>query len=101
MALLCIAGKDDFPDAFKRLRAWIQRPSNLSYLIHRFHESEISKRFPEKALDFLSLVTKEQSLWAPRELNECLSAIVGAAPELENDPRFEQLTTYVRQHGEG
>lgn len=101
MGLLCIAARDSFPDAFRQLRAWLKRPANLSYLIHRFRQAELSKKFPEQALDFLALVTSDQSLWASRELNECLQEIVSAAPDLETDPRLERLTDYLRQHSQG
>lgn len=98
---LCVAAQDAFPEALALLRAWLQPPAHPDYLVHRLHEAGLCGRFPEHALDFLSLVIGDQTQWPPSDLGACLDAIRIAAPELEADPRFERLMAYLRQHGRG
>jgi hypothetical protein len=98
---LCVAAQDAFPEALALLRAWLQPPAHPDYLVHRLHEAALCGRFPEHALDFLSLVIGDQTQWPPSDLGACLDAIRIAAPELEADPRFERLMAYLRQHGRG
>jgi len=96
LGLLCIAAQDAFSDAFDRLRSWLQSPDYPDYLVHRLHEAGLCGRFPEQALDFLSLVIRDQTQCPPDDLGDCLDAIGIAAPELETDARFERLKTYLR-----
>ncbi|KAF0810073.1 hypothetical protein A167_01104 [Alcanivorax sp. S71-1-4] len=98
---LCIAAQDAFPEALALLRAWLQPPAHPNYLVHRLHEAGLCGKFPEQALDFLSLVIGDQTQWPPSDLGACLDAIRIAAPELEADPRFERLMAYLRRHGRG
>jgi hypothetical protein len=98
---LCVAAQDAFPESLTLLRAWLQPPAHPDYLVHRLHEAGLCGRFPEHALDFLSLVIGDQTQWPPSDLGACLDAIRIAAPELEADPRFERLMAYLRQHGRG
>ena len=98
---LCVAAQDAFPDALVLLRVWLQPPAHPDYLVHRLHESGLCGRFPGQSLDFLSLVIGDQTQWPPSDLGACLDAIRMAAPGLETDQRFEQLTAYLRQHGRG
>lgn len=98
---LCVAAQDAFPEALALLRAWLQPPAHPDYLVHRLHEAGLCGKFPEQALDFLSLVMGDQTQWPPSDLGACLDAIRIAAPELESDPRFERLMAYLRQHGRG
>jgi len=98
---LCVAAQDAFPEALALLRAWLQPPAYPDYLVHRLHEAGLCGRFPEQALDFLSLVIGDQTQWPPSDLGACLEAIESAKPELKTDPRFERLMAYLRQHGRG
>lgn len=98
---LCIAAQDAFPEALALLRAWLQPPDHSDYLAHRLHKAVLCGKFPEQALDFLSLVIGDQTQWLSRDLGACLDAIRTAAPQLEADPRFEQLMEYLRQYGRG
>lgn len=93
---LCVAAQDAFPEALALLRAWLQPPAHPDYLVHRLHQAGLCGRFPEQALDFLSLVIGDQTQWPPSDLGACLDAIRIAAPELEADPRFERLMAYLR-----
>lgn len=98
---LCVAAQDAFPEALTLLRVWLQPPAHPDYLVHRLHEAGLCGKFPEQALDFLSLVIGDRTQWPPSDLGACLDAILIAAPELEADPRFERLMAYLRQHGRG
>lgn len=98
---LCVAAQDAFPQALVLLRAWLQPLAHPDYLVHRLHEASLCGKFPEQALDFLSLVIGDQTQWPPKDLGACLDAIHIAAPKLEADRRFERLMAYLRQHGRG
>lgn len=98
---LCVAAQDAFPEALALLRAWLQPPAHPDYLVHRLHEAGLCGRFPEQALDFLSLVIGDQTQWLSRDIGACLEAIRMAAPGLETGQRFEQLMTYSRRHERG
>lgn len=96
---LCVATQDAFPEALLLLRAWLQPPAHPDYLVHRLHEMGLCGKFPEQALDFLSLVIGNQTQWPPGDLGACLEAIRAAAPELEADHRLEKLLAYLRRYG--
>jgi hypothetical protein len=95
---LCIAAEDAFPEALTLLHAWLLTVDHPHFLVHRLDKSGLCGRFPEQALDFLSLVIGDQTQWPPRDLGACLEAIRAAAPELEDAPHFERLMAYCRQH---
>lgn len=94
---LCIAAKDAFPDALALLRSWLRSQAHPHYLVHQLYEADLCSRFPEPALEFLSLIIGHQTQWPPGDLGSCLDAIRAAMPELEDDQRFEQLTVYLRR----
>ncbi|MPY75688.1 MAG: hypothetical protein GEU87_15665 [Alphaproteobacteria bacterium] len=98
---LCVAARDAFPEALALLRAWLQPPDHPHYLVRQLHKTGLCGRFPEQALEFLSLVIGDQTQWPPSDLGACLEAIRAAAPELENAPHFERLMAYWRRHGGG
>jgi len=99
LSRLCVAAQDAFPQALTLLRAWLQPQAHPDYLVHRLHEEGLCDRFPEHALDFLSLVIGDQTQWLPRDLEDCLHKIRSVAPDLESDQRFRQLFVYLRQSG--
>lgn len=102
LGLLCIAAQDAFPEALALLRAWLQSPAHPDYLVHCLHDADLCGRFPEQALEFLSLVVGDRTQWPSSKLGACLDAIRSAAPALaKNDPRYEALSDYLRQHGRG
>lgn len=98
---LCVAAGDAFPQALTRLRAWLQPTEHPNYLLHCLNEAGHCRQFPEPALDFLALVIGEQTRSSPLDLHACLEAIRTSAPELATNPRFDRLTTHLRQHGRG
>ena len=100
LGLLCVAAHESFPEALTLLRAWLQLrpPAHPDYLVHRLHKAGLCSSHPKQALDFLSLVLKDQPQWPFSGLKPCLDKIKMESPELETDQRFERLTTYLHQH---
>jgi len=97
LGLLCVAAQDAFPEALTMLRDWLQPPADPDYLVHRLYEAGLCGKFPEQALDFLSLVIRDQTLLPPNDLGACLEAIRTMRPDLEVDKRFEELMEYWRK----
>jgi hypothetical protein len=83
------------------LREWLQALAHPDTVVRMLYKAELGRRFPELALDFLSLVIGEQTQWPPSDFSKCLEAIRIAAPELEADHRYEQLLLYLHMHGWG
>ena len=98
-ARACIGARDAFPEALEKVRTWLQPLTFPEPIVHRLHESNIHKRFPEPTLDFLHLVIADEAL-PPRDLGACLKDIRKAAPELEEDNRFKKLEEYLHVHGQ-
>jgi hypothetical protein len=98
-ARLCIKAGEAFPEAVSALTPWLRRASHGDVTIHEFRETNLSKRFPESALAFLDAILAEGSFVLSDDLKACLREIREQRPDLENDPRFERLTRYVRQMG--
>ena len=97
---LCVAAQDAFPEALARLRKWLQPQAYPDFLVHQLHEAGLCGKFPEPALEFLSLVIGDQTQWPPRDLAACLEAISTFEPELATDQRYERLMEYLRSHGQ-
>lgn len=98
-ARLCIAAGERFPEAFAQLRIWIREPTNADFLASRLHESGLCARYPETALDFLSVVLGDHVQWIWRYEADCLREIQNAAPQLATDQRFARLVEFVRGRG--
>ena len=99
LARVCIEANDEFPEALKQVRRWLQALPYPGSVVHRLHELKLHERFPQQALDFLYLVIDAEGHWPPRELESCLEAIRAALPEPELDHRFRRLAEYLRRHG--
>jgi hypothetical protein len=98
LALLTIAARGEFPSALSAVINWLSPLEHPHFVVHRLHESELAKRFPEDALRLLDAVIDDQP-WVPRKLGECLNAISQTSPELLQDRRYQQLAQYARRHG--
>ena len=97
LAQVCIAAGDAFPAALKQLRAWVQPVKHPDYLVHRLHEAGLCDRFPERTLNFLDKVVRDETQWPPSELPDCLTAMRRAKRGLEADPGFRRLRDYLRK----
>ncbi len=98
IALLCIAAREDFPEALQVLRPWLQPVQYPDYVVHCLDESALSSRYPAAALEFLSIIVASHVQWPPSDLANCLKEIKAAAPALEGDERFRRLMELQRQH---
>lgn len=96
---LCVAAQDAFPEALTLLRPWLEPSACPDYLIHQIHLAGLCSRFPEPALELLSLLIGDQAQWPPTDLGACLEEIELVAPDLRMDSRFQQLNMYLEQNG--
>lgn len=95
---VCIAAGDSFPAAVEELRDWLQPPEQPGLLMLRLKKSELCRKFPESALDFLYRVVGENNLWL-ENLQSCLRQIQTAESRLESDSRFRRLLELLRCRG--
>ena len=95
---LCVAAQEDFPEALREMKHWLQPVAHPNYLVHLLHESKLCARFPEEALVFLYAVIECNAQWPPGDLKECLDTIREAQSKLEADDRFNTLREYLRKH---
>jgi len=97
LARLSIAARGQFPAALAVVLDWLQPVADMHYVTHLLDESGLSERFPEDALRLLDAVLGNPQ-WVPTNLAQCLTAIVQAAPGLQDDPRYQRLLQYMRRH---
>ncbi len=95
---LCIAARDEFPDALATIQDWLHPIKSTRYVVRRLYSSGLSERFPKQALEFLSKIINDQP-WPSPQLEDCLAAIVKAKPDLEQDTQYQRLIQYLRSHG--
>ena len=93
---MVIAARGEFPAALAVVRDWLQPLEHPSYDVLLLLKSDICSRYPADALSLLSSVIADQQ-WGPRELGQCLLQIVQAAPQLEQDVRYQRLNEYSRR----
>ncbi|MHB1668755.1 anti-phage defense-associated sirtuin Dsr1, partial [Thiomonas sp.] len=95
---LVIAARSEFPAALAAVQDWLQPIEHPDYVVHLLHESGLCIGFPANALQLLHTVIANQP-WASQELGQCLDEIVGATPQLAQDPRHQRLCEYFRRRG--
>ena len=93
---LIIAARSEFPAALIAMQDWLQPIEHPHYVVHLLHESGLCTRFPQDALGLLEAVIADQQ-WVSQELGQCLDDIVQAAPQLEQDARYQRLREYFRR----
>ncbi|MEO5333382.1 MAG: hypothetical protein H7839_15320, partial [Magnetococcus sp. YQC-5] len=97
-ARLVIETQDAFPKALETVEKWLRPIKHPHYVVHRLHESGLCRQYPQGALTLLGAIINDQP-WAPRELGDCLDAILKTWPDAYQDDRFKRLITYTRRHG--
>jgi hypothetical protein len=95
---LIIAARSEFPAALAAMQDWLQPIEHPHYVIRLLLESDLCERFPEDALHLLNKVIVDQQ-WGADGLGQCLDAIVKAASQLVQDPRYQRLREYSRRRG--
>ena len=98
-ARICVASGAAFPEAFERLRDWLQPSAGQDMLPYRLSESGLCATHPETALALLSTVISDDAQWAPHKLRDCLDQIRQADGALPVDPRYQRLDQLLRRHG--
>ncbi len=98
LALMAIAARGEFPAALTAVQDWIKPIEHPYTVVHSLEQSELYSLFPTEALVLLNAVIADQH-WPPSELGKCLDAIVKAAPQLAQDPRYLRLREYFRRRG--
>jgi len=97
LALLCIEAGNEFPSAVATIVNWLRKISHPERVIHRLHETGLSKDFPEDVLRLLSAILDENSSRLPLELRQCLDAIAQVVPNLCDDHRFRRIDELARK----
>lgn len=95
---MVIAARGEFPAALAAVQDWLQPIEHPHDVVHLLQESGLCSRYPADVLSLLNAVIADQQ-WAPRELGQCLDAIVQAAPDLAHDARYMRLREYSRRRG--
>lgn len=90
LARLCVAAKEDFPEALSILKYWMQPICQPYNLVRLLRKNELCKQFPADVLEFLDIVIGNH-YWLPIEFKECLSDILQENPTLSNNSRFQRL----------
>lgn len=98
LARMCIATGDEFHTALSAVYDWLLPIEHPNYVVRLIRKSALCSRFPADTLRLLDAIISDQP-WAPRELGQCLSDIVLAAPEIAQDPRYQRLQEYARRRG--
>lgn len=93
---LVIAARGEFPAALATVRDWLQPLEHPHYPVHLLQQSALCTRFPREALTLLDAIIADQP-WPPRELEDCLTAIIQSWPEAQHDPRYHRLLEYQRR----
>ena len=101
LALVCVGSADEFPNALKQLRPWLQAVPYADRVVREIHASKICEQFPAEALELLCIVVGDDSPWEPEELGACLDTLRATDPELENKPCYLRLREYLRLRGNG
>jgi hypothetical protein len=96
IAELLLVADDDFPKAMNLLGAWLEPLSSPGYMMGQLVQTELCRRFPNEALDFLARTVPEPEFWSISDLKACLDMIRENAPALATDHHFVRLEDYVR-----
>lgn len=94
LARLCIAAKEDFPEALSILKYRMHSVNYPDFLVRLLHEANLCEKFPAEALVFLDIVIGDGSC-LPRKLKECLDNIQQANPALVDGEQFQRLNSLL------
>jgi len=97
IARVCVSAKNSFAEAVHEFEHWLQPLEHPNYPIHVLYEAGLCTQFPNEALMFLDSLIGDNAQWLPRELQQCLDAIVQSASNLNNDVRYIRLIELIRR----
>ena len=93
LVLMSIAAGEKFPDAVKLIHDWLRPPEYPHHIVHWLQESDVCAKFPNEALRLLDAVISNQP--SLPGLAECLTDILQAMPEIQDDRRYQRLKGYA------
>ena len=96
LAHLAIAAQGEFPAAIRELQYWFVPQQHLDYIIHLLRQSNLCERFPQDAVQLLSVIIDGRSS-LPGDLEKCLKSILQAWPEARHDTRYQLLDEYLHR----
>lgn len=96
-ARLCVAARENFPDALTKLKHWIQPLEHPDYVAHLLYQEKLAKQYPQETLNFISWIIGDYKQWPPSDLKNILDDIKTGNPELEEDQMFVVLMDYLRE----
>jgi hypothetical protein len=96
-ARLCVATRENFPDALTEFTDWIQPLEHPDYVTHILNQEKLAKQYPQETLNFISWIIGDYKQWPPSDLKNILDDIKAGKPELEEDQMFVVLTDYLRK----
>ena len=94
---LTLATGDSFAHALGVLKYWLQPIEYPDFIVQLLHEADFCNRFPQAALEFLSLIVGATTKAPATHLANCLAAIRAAEPSLNDDIRLARLMDYLRR----
>lgn len=96
LARMSIAARGEFPAALSTVLHWLRPIEDINYVMHVLHETDLATRFPEDTLKLLGTIV-DNPIWVPKELKQCLEAILLKDPKLKEDHIYRRLNELVRQ----
>ncbi len=94
LAQLVIATRDEFPNALRLMKDWLQPVSYIDFI--PLQEAEFCNKFPKDTLTFLNSIINGPTLHN-QHVENCLEKIVQFAPTLAEDKQYKRLKEYCRQ----
>ena len=96
---LCVAAREDFPEALEILQHWLQPVEHPFYLVYLLNEEKLCDQFSLDALVFLDTIVGDDAQLLPQELKQCLDDIEKADQTLAEDARFVRLSQVFERRG--
>ena len=97
-ALLCIAARNEFPNALSILGDWLIPANEMSIVVSVLQQSGLCSHFPIDALLLLSKIIADQC-WLPQEFGQCLDEIRQLDPSVNQDRNYQRLQAKFRTLG--
>lgn len=94
IARLTIFAREEFPNALRLTKEWLQPLDDPMFAIYTLHESSLASKSPDSALDLLDRIVATPD-YTPLHLDDSLAAISTGNPALTQDPRYIRLLKIV------
>ncbi len=94
---LVVAARGNFPQALELMKDWLKPLKHDLFVPQKLTEYEICSQYPEDTLKFLTLITNTNRSWVHKSLEECLTTIKQAQPQLTSTLPYKELLEYYRR----